>query len=105
MYSLHVLFWLTLTLMMGTFFESTGGVISIPIGLYFAFWFLPGLVPIMVEVNPLVLTFAEPTVMQAIGASLMTGTPVATWMPVITTAILCIVFVAVSIWRFDRQEF
>jgi len=104
-YALHVLFWLTLTLMMGTFFESTGGVIAVPIGLYFTLWFVPGLVPSLLEVNPLVLTFAEPEVMQAIGASLMTGTPVATWLPVIMTIILCVVFIAVSIWRFNRQEF
>ena len=105
MFGLHVLFWLTLTLMLGTFFESTAGVMAVPIGLYFALWFLPGLVPALLEVNPLVLTFSEPDVMQPIGASLMSGMPVATWTPVITTGILCVVFIAVSIWRFNRQEF
>jgi hypothetical protein len=53
----------------------------------------------------LVLTFAEPTVMDAIGYSLMEGSPVATWVPAIVTAVLCVVFIAVSIWRFNRQEF
>ena len=105
MFSLHVFFWLTLTLMMGTFFESSGGVIAVPIGLYFALWMLPGLVPSLLEVNPLVLTFADPDAMQSIGASLMSGTPVASWLPVITTGVLCVVFIAVSIWRFNRQEF
>ena len=105
MFGLHVLFWLTLTLMLGTFFESTAGVMAVPIGLYFALWFLPGLVPALLEVNPLVLTFSEPDVMQPIGASLMSGMPVATWTPVITTGIICVVFIAVSIWRFNRQEF
>jgi hypothetical protein len=56
-------------------------------------------------VNPLVLTFAEPTVMNAIGYSLMEGSPVATWVPAIVTAVLCVVFIAVAIWRFNRQEF
>jgi len=102
---LHVFFWLTLTLMMGTFFESSGGVIAVPIALYFALWFAPGLMPFLYDVNPLVLTFAEPTVMDAIGYSLMEGSPVATWVPAIVTAVLCVVFIAVSIWRFNRQEF
>ena len=104
-YALHIFFWLTLTLMMGTFFESSGGVIAVPIALYFALWFAPGLMPFLYDVNPLVLTFAEPTVMDAIGYSLMEGSPVATWVPAIVTAVLCVVFIAVAIWRFNRQEF
>jgi ABC-2 type transport system permease protein len=102
---LHVLFWLTLTLMMGTFFESTGGVIAVPIALYFALWFVPSIVPNLLYADPLVLTFSEPEVMQPIGAALMSGTPVETWLPVIVTGILCVVFTGVSIWRFNRQEF
>ncbi len=104
-YALHVFFWITLTLMMGTFFESTGGVIAVPIALYFGLWFAPGLMPFLYDVNPLVLTFAEPEVMTAIGASLMLGEPVSTWLPAIVTAVLCVVFIAVAIMRFNRQEF
>ncbi len=104
-FALHLFFWLTLTLMLGTFFESTAGVIAVPMALYFALWFIPGLVPIIKEVNPHVLTFADPETMQSIGASLMGGTPVASWLPAITTGVLCVVFIAVSIWRFNRQEF
>ncbi len=105
MFALHAFFWLTLTLMMGTIFESTGGVIAVPMGLYFALWFIPGVVPILLKVDPLVLTFAEPEVMTAIGASLMLGEPVSTWVPVIVTAALCVVFIVVAIMRFNRQEF
>jgi ABC-2 type transport system permease protein len=104
-FALHVLFWLTLTLMMGTFFESGGGVIAVPITLYFALWFAPSLITFLYDVNPLVLTFAEPEVMIPVGAALMLGEPVSTWLPVIMTALLCVVFIAVSIWRFNRQEF
>ncbi len=105
MFGLHVLFWLTLTLMLGTFFESTAGVMAVPIGLYFALWFLPGIVPSLLIVNPLVLTFAEPEVMQSIGAALMSGAQVDNWTPVISTGIFCAVFLAVSLWRFNREEF
>jgi ABC-2 type transport system permease protein len=104
-FALHVLFWLTMTLMMGTFFESSGGVIAVPIALYFGLWFAPSLLTFLYDVNPLVLTFAEPEVMLPVGAALMLGEPVSTWLPVIATAVLCVVFIAVSIWRFNHQEF
>ncbi len=105
MYTLHVLFWLTLTLMMGVFFESTGGVIAVPTALYFALWTLPSLLPDLWKINPLVLTFGESEFKQSIAASLMAGDPVTNWIPAILTAVLCVVFVAVSLWRFNRQEF
>lgn len=105
-FALHVFFWATLTLMMGTFSESTAGVIAVPIALYFALWFLPSLIPALTQINPLVLTFTpDPTAMSSIGAALMSGTPVATWLPLIVTVVLCVVFIAVAIWRFNRQEF
>jgi ABC-2 type transport system permease protein len=104
-FALHVIFWATLTLMMGTFSESTAGVIAVPIALYFALWFIPTLVPSLYEVSPLVLTFSDPAVMPSIAESLMSGTPVVTWLPLIVTVVACVVFIAVAIWRFNRQEF
>ena len=105
MFAIHQFFWLTLTLMMGTFAESTAGVIAVPMVLYFALWFGPNLIPSLLNVNPLVLTFSEPTIMSPIGASLMSGTDVATWLPLIVTVVACAVFIAVAIWRFNQQEF
>jgi hypothetical protein len=35
----------------------------------------------------------------------MTGTPVFSWLPLITTVIFSVIFVAVTVWRFNRQEF
>ncbi len=105
MYTLHGLFWLTLTLMMGVFFESTGGVIAVPVALYFALWTGPSLLPVLWKVNPLTVVFGESEFKQSIAASLMAGDPVTNWIPAIVTAVLCVVFVAVSLWRFNRQEF
>ena len=104
-FCLQVFFWLMLTLMMGTFFDSTGSVIAVPIGLYFALWFLPGIIPGLVYIDPLVLTFAEPTIMQPLAVSFMLGEPLYSWIPLIATVIFCIVFIAVSIWRFNKTEF
>jgi hypothetical protein len=35
----------------------------------------------------------------------MAGEPVATWLPLIMTVIFSIIFIAVAIRRFNRQEF
>lgn len=104
-YCLHAFFWISLTVMMGTISLSSGVVIAVPIGLYFALWFLPSLLPGLMYIDPLILTFADPDVMKAVGHALMVGEPVATWFPVISTVLLSGVFVAVAIWRFGQQEF
>jgi ABC-2 type transport system permease protein len=104
MVALHTLFWLTLVLMMGTLFDSPAGVIAVPMALFFGLWFGPGLIPGLVYVSPLLLTFA-PDDKQSLAASLMLGQPVFSWLPLILTAGYCVIFVAVAVWRFNRQEF
>jgi len=105
MIGLHTLFWLTLTLMMGTFLESSGGVIGIPIALFFALWFVPSMIPQILYVSPLMLAFSPTELMNSLAISFMTGTPVFSWLPLISTVVFCIAFVAVAIGRFNRQEF
>lgn len=103
---LHTFFWITLVLMMGTFFDSTAGVIAVPVALYFALWFGSGLIPGLIYISPLLLTFSpDPEQMQALMASFMLGEPVFSWLPLIATVIFCTIFIAVAIWRFNRQEF
>jgi hypothetical protein len=35
----------------------------------------------------------------------MSGEPVFSWLPVISTVVFSIIFTAVAIWRFNRKEF
>jgi hypothetical protein len=59
-----------------------------------------------VYINPLLLTFTPaPDKVQALATSLMLGQPVFSWLPLIATVAYCVIFVAVAIWRFNRQEF
>jgi ABC-2 type transport system permease protein len=103
---LHTLFWLTLVLMMGTFFDSTAGVIAVPMALYFGLWFGSGYIPGLVYISPLLLTFSpDAEQMESLAASLMLGQPVFSWLPLIATVVYCVIFVTVAIWRFNRQEF
>jgi ABC-2 type transport system permease protein len=106
MISLHTFFWITLVLMMGTLSESSGGVIAVPMILYFIFWMGTGMVPSLIYISPLLLTFSpEPEQMNALPVSLMTGEPVFSWLPMISTVVFCVIFIAVAIRRFNRQEF
>jgi hypothetical protein len=43
--------------------------------------------------------------MNSLAISFMKGEPVFSWIPLISTVLLCVIFVTVSILRFNRQEF
>ena len=106
MVSLHTFYWIAFVLMMGTFFESSSGVIAVPMALFFTFWMGTGLFPPLIYVSPLLLTFSpDPDHISSLAASFMTGGPVFSWLPLISTVVFCVIFIAVAIWRFNRQEF
>ena len=74
--------------------------------LYFFLWMGSGMIPGLVYVSPLLLTFSpDPSQMDSLAFSLMTGGPVFSWLPLISTVVSCAVFIAVAIQRFNRQEF
>lgn len=102
--SLYLLFYLALTLMLGTFFNTRGPVLGIAIGVAIASMigigqlfasFLPWLVLILPE--------ALPTLMSALvqGESIPAVWPV----PIIVISLYIVLFVALAIWRFNREEF
>jgi ABC-2 type transport system permease protein len=106
MVSLHTFYWIAFVLMMGTLFESSSGVIAVPMALFFTFWMGTGLVPALIYISPLLLTFTPaPDQMNSLAGSFMTGEPVFSWLPLISTIISCVIFIAVAIRRFNRQEF
>ena len=103
---LHTFYWIALALMMGTLLESSGGVIAVPMVLYFAFWYAPSLIPPLMYISPLLLTFSPaPEQMNALSVSFMTGEPVFSWLPLISTVVSCVIFIAIAIRRFNLQEF
>ena len=106
MVSLHTFYWIALVLMMGTFFESSSVVIAVPMALFFIFWMGTDLIPDLIYISPLLLTFSPaPEQMNALSVSFMTGEPVYTWLPLISTVVFCVIFITIAIWRFNRQEF
>lgn len=103
---LHTFYWIALVLMMGTLTGSSGAVMAVPMVLYFVFWYGPGLIPALLYISPILLTFSPAQdQMGALSVSFMTGEPVFSWWPLISTVVSCVIFIAVAIWRFNRQEF
>jgi hypothetical protein len=103
---LHSFYWIALVLMMGTLTESSAAVIAVPIALYFFFWLGPDLLPDLLYISPLLLTFSPaPDQMNPLSVSFMAGEPVFSWLPLTLTVIFSVLFIIVAIWRFNRQEF
>jgi ABC-2 type transport system permease protein len=106
MVSLHTFFWITFVLMMGTLVESSAAVMAVPMTLFFFFWMGSGMVPPLIYVAPLLLAFTPaPDQMNSLAGSFMTGEPVFSWLPLISTIVYCVIFITVAIRRFNRQEF
>ena len=107
---LNLFFFLTLALMLATFFNSRGPVLGISLALAWA-----GPVPLisapiqkfapwLYDVLPwrLLIDFATN---QPLAYYLANGQPLPTVVPLIATALWCVLFTAVAIWRTSREEF
>jgi ABC-type transport system involved in multi-copper enzyme maturation permease subunit len=105
MFSLHTFYWIALVLMMGTFFESSAVVIAVPMALFFIFLYGPSLLPGLIYVSPLMLIFSPVEQINPLTVSFITREPVFSWLPLISTIVSSVIFIAVAIWRFNRQEF
>jgi ABC-2 type transport system permease protein len=102
--ALHLLFYLTLTLMLGTFFNERGAVLGIPIGLLFGAQFLMQLAPMLAQIMPWTIVIPVGS-SSALAHLMMLGQPLPTVMPIIATVLWIAVFVGVALWRFRREEF
>ncbi|MGE5123375.1 MAG: ABC transporter permease [Acidobacteriaceae bacterium] len=99
------LFFLTLTLMLGTLFNVRGPVIGIPLGILFFQQNLIGFMPFLRFVLPWPLTLGVGNTNSLI-FSLLTRTPIQPEMLTILAVILgeSLLFVLISLWRFNREE-
>ena len=99
--SLHLFYFLTLTLMLGSFFNSRAPVIGIAlavlIGQDIVAQFLAESLPWFRLVLPQELM---------VNAGLVAnGEPMDSWVPVIVTSVMAVLFIVAAIWRFGREEF
>ena len=102
----NILFFLTLTLMLGTIFESTGPVVGVPIAFLFAQNISMSFFPILVRYIPWTLAIpANGAANPSIAMNLMAAIAVPSFMPLYVALIAIVVFVGLALWIFQRQEF
>jgi len=97
---LSQLFYLTLTIMLGTLFDTRGPIAGIGIAFIMTGLLLKGFIPMQVLI-------ATPWPLPDIAGGLALGSDLpSVWpVPILATAIWIVVMVAVALWRFEREEF
>jgi ABC-2 type transport system permease protein len=100
---LDLLFYLTLSIMLGTIFNSRGALIGIPLILLFIYMLIPNLPVWLVAIMPwnLLDNLSQP----AIALSVEQGLPIQSITPLVATVLWCTGFIGVAIWRFHREDF
>ncbi|KAA3646464.1 MAG: ABC transporter permease [Chloroflexi bacterium] len=103
--SLYQLFYLTLTLMLGTLFNHRGPVIGIPLALAFTQSMFVSLSPVLEKLLPwsLIAPLDENGV--SIAEAIIHGTAIPQIAPIIATLVMVVIFVVISLWRFRQEEF
>jgi ABC-2 type transport system permease protein len=102
---LEVMFYFLLSLMFGAA-ASRGAAIGIPMAVLFGYQFIVGLAPWTLEIMPWGLTNAGTGggSGSSVAVALALGQQFST-LPIIATLAWCIVFVAIAVWKFSRDEF
>ncbi len=99
MLALHLLFYLALTLMLGTLFSARSPIAGLGVGLVIAGQSVPHLLP---QVRPFFPWQLPPA---AAGLVLGEAVPGEAVVALGVTAVWTALFVAVALWRFAREEF
>lgn len=106
---LFAFYWMSLTLMLGTFFNSRGPVIGISLALILGMQFLQAIVanisPTLMHYLPYELAIppqGESAV--AVVGQVILGTKPATWAPIYSSVIAIAIFIWLGIWRFRKEE-
>jgi ABC-2 type transport system permease protein len=96
----HTLFYLALALLLGTVFSTRGPISGVAMGVLFAGFLPPNLVPQAVQ---MVLPWTLKN--SAVGLALGSALPPVWIIPVVATVLWTALFLALALWRFGREEF
>lgn len=102
LHALHLLFYLTLTLMLGTFFRSRGPVLAIPIAILIGQGIGESLARPFAPWFPWQILPAKLSVLSSVAAR---GVPLPSFAPIVSVSVLALLFGLLAIWRFEREEF
>jgi ABC-2 type transport system permease protein len=99
--TLHLLFYLTLVILLGTVFNERGPVAGVSLTIM-----LGGLV--LTQFIPMALLSPTPILLAQAATTLASGQPLPqplATIAIVATAIWSVVFVGLALWRFSREEF
>lgn len=100
---LTMLFYLSLTYMLGAVSNSRALTIGLPLLLVFGAQF-GSTVSILAKIMPWNLIIDTPR-HPSLAMALLKGQPLTTVTPIISTAVMTVLFVVIAIWRFQKEEF
>ena len=98
---LHMMFFLTMSLLVGTLFNNRKTVLFVGITFFVLELLLQKILPPEIIVSKIVLPGPNISISEA----LMRGVPIFSIWPIIIAIVFCIIFVLLAIWRFKREEF
>lgn len=101
---LNLMFYLTLTFMLGALFSNRAVVLGISLAAALAGPFILYAVPVIKEITPWGFFYGSLKDMPP-GISLALGYTPESVIPILGTAVMCIIFLAVALFRFQREEF
>jgi ABC-2 type transport system permease protein len=97
-------YYLTLTLMLGAFFNNRAGVIGIPMALAFGQQLIFGVLPFLLKILPWTIVAPAGEVQISIFTALALGESPYSWLPLIVTLACIPLFLGIALWRFDKEE-
>ncbi len=104
---LNCLFYLTLTLALGSYLRNRGPVIGLPLAVLLGSQFLVGLLPALTKIMPWFLVIPqnpESTEANAFSMLVARGQAIPDVTPIAATVAWCILFTVLAIRRFAREE-
>jgi hypothetical protein len=101
--ALNLMFYLTLTLMLGTLFNSAGPVIAIPLAIAFGQQLVLG-VPGLNTIVPWVLVVPTGDANTSVVGAVIASEPIPAPGGVAFASLACVVFTAVAFWKWNRTE-
>ena len=101
--ALNLIFYLTLTLMLGTFLDSRGGVIGIPMLLGPGYTLFSSL-PLISIFHPMAMFFTPTGEGVSFFGAILLGEPIGSIIPFLVTISGIIVFTILTLWRFRQEE-
>ena len=100
-----LIFFQTLTLMLGTLFNNRGAVIGLGLAFLFGQQFLIQIVPALYEMLPVGIYLPVEGSETTLASALILGQPVPSFAPVLWCVGFSILFTLIGVWKFQKTEF